>query len=132
MSGLSNPTRRWLVMRALASLADRSYQDRAWLRREFDSPAEIDSFGMVLSTLYDDTLVLPEPVDVVGEILFEGEEVSLLSDLGTRLESLIDTHADSSDSAYLSDARWPEVVRLSATTLALMVRRGGISIEGPG
>ena len=46
------------VMSALASLSDRDYQERAWLRHEYPPPIEYDDFDQVIHTLYDDMQAL--------------------------------------------------------------------------
>jgi hypothetical protein len=122
---VSFPAMRREVMSALASLSDRDYQERAWLRHEYPPPIEYDDFDQVIHTLYDDMQALPEPERRVGSVLLPGDEIDYLRQLGLVLDRLIDRHGNSPDSAYLTDPDWDEVIALACRALAAMIRGGG-------
>lgn len=120
------PAMRWEVMCALASLADRTYQERAWLHHRFDAPGQFDSFDLVVHALYDDTDVLADPRSCLSTILLPGPEIELLGSLGRLLGPLIDRLGDVEDARFMESDEWPKICHLAGVTLAAMVRRGGI------
>jgi len=128
MTAVQFPSMRWQVMGALGSLADRGYQQRAWIDGQLPEPTQLDSLDLVVNVLFDDTDVLPEPAVCVGAVLLEGDEIAALRLLGSEFGALIDRIGDAADADYLSDAAWPEVVRLAGLALAAMVRRGGLCL----
>ena len=117
------PAMRRQVMFALASLSDREYQTRVWIRHEVPDGYG-DDFSAAVHVLYDDCQVLPDPNERVDWILLQGEEVARLTALGLALTALIDRHGDVPDTHYLADARWDNVVMLASDALACMVRGG--------
>jgi hypothetical protein len=125
MTEVRFPAMRREVLRSLASLSDVDYQRRVWIERVYPHGDFFDDFSQCLNTLYDDSLVLPEPGERVGHVLVDGEEISRLRDLGRVLDQLISVHDDESDESYLTDPAWSEVVTLSGLALAAMVRAWG-------
>jgi hypothetical protein len=65
--------------------------------------------------------VLPDPVEAVGTVI-HAAEVPALAELGRVFDALIDDLQDASDEAYLSDARWADVVAAA--------NRGYVAITG--
>lgn len=118
------PVMRREVVGALASLADRGYQERAWLRQQFEVEGRFEDFDLIVHILFDDTTVLPDPGDSVGSILFDGE-VPALRALGSVLDPLIDRLGDSPVEEYLNSSDWVDVLGAAAVALATMVRHGG-------
>jgi hypothetical protein len=118
------PAMRREVVRALASLADVGYQERAWLHHDYPPPTQYDDLDLVVHQLFDDNCVLPDPETRVGTVLFEGDEVTALWRLGEVFSPLIDRLGDVPDVEYQAATEWPEVTRLAGLALAAMVRAG--------
>lgn len=118
------PAMRSEVVVALEALADRAYQERAWIRLEQPAGTE-DDLTLNIHILFDDTSVLPDPTERIGSVLIDGDEVGALADLGAVLSPLIDRLGDAPDDAYLGSDEWPQVVRLAGAALAAMRRANG-------
>lgn len=123
MKTVEFPAMRHEVVGALASLADRDYQDRAWLRQEFEVEGRYEDFELIVHILFDDTGVLPDPQSAVGAVLFESE-VPALRSLGAVLSPLITRLGDAPTSEYLASGEWSGVLNAAGVALATMVRHG--------
>jgi len=75
------PSMRRDVMFALASLADRRYQEAVWVRRKAP-PGYGDDLKAAVNVLYHDCQVLPDPDTRAGTVLLAGEERDRLRELG--------------------------------------------------
>ena len=126
MTQVQYPGLRWQVMCALASLADRDYQERAWLAGQLPPNTYYDMVNEHIHVLFDDQQVLPDPEDAIGPILLDGDEISLLRALGREFDAVIDRCSGQYEEAYLRDESWDVVVDLARRALAAMVRRGGL------
>ena len=124
MSGVKYPNARRHVIGAVAELADAEYQQRVWIDHQYPTPTYYSDLRMVIHTLYDDWMVLPDPDAAVGSILVAGDEVERLRNLGVVLDLVIDELYGEPDAIRLADPRWPEVVRRAGLALAAMVRAG--------
>jgi hypothetical protein len=122
------PQMRLNVVTALADLADRDYQERAWIRLD-PRPHELSNLDTAIHILYDDFIVLPNPEEAVGSILLPGDEVDYLRELGKVLDVLIDRYGDSPDAVYMADDLWEDVMKWSRLALAAMVRSWGFEIK---
>jgi hypothetical protein len=112
------PEMRDQVIAALQSLADPSHQRVQWGRYE-EGVNYYDDLTLNVHVLYDDTQVLPDPSRSVGAVLYE-DEVEALRRLDAALGPMLDELQDSSDSTYLADPRWPEVVAAARAALDVM------------
>jgi hypothetical protein len=126
VSRVRYPHMRREVLRTLASLADRDYQEQAWIRHEH-SPPTYEDFRLHIHVLYDDCQVLPEPQKSVGPVLLPGDELVHLLELGRVLDALLDQYGESEDRVFMSDVRWDDVIRQAGLALAAMVRAWGFS-----
>jgi hypothetical protein len=117
------PSMRRDVMFALAAIADREYQSDVWLGRK-PRPGYSDNLDVVVSCLYDDCQVLPDPTSRVGSVLVEGPEVARLRHLGELLDVLLDELQGHDDAAFLEDLRWCEITETAAVALSAMVIAG--------
>ena len=118
MTDVRFPAMRQQTMTALAALADRDYQQRVWIAREYPREGFYDDLTLNVNTLYD--MVLPDPRSRLGVVLRNDTEVARLTDLEQLLGPLVDDLGDASDQQYLSDPRWNEVVAAAATALSAM------------
>lgn len=109
---------RQQTMTALAALADREYQQRVWIAREYPREGFYDDLTLNVNTLYD--TVLPDPRSRLGVVLRDKSEVARLDELDQLLGPLVDDRRDAPDQQYLSDPRWSEVVAAAASALSAM------------
>lgn len=123
------PLMRWSIMRALAKLADRAHQERAWVNQEFVERAVYEDFDSVVHALYDDSPVFEDTQGCIGACIFEGEVPALLA-LDAVLSPLVD-ELEGSDEFFMSQPQWPEVVARAGVALATMVRFGGFTFVEP-
>jgi hypothetical protein len=106
------------VIHSLRSLADVRHQQVTWGRYE-ESVNYYDDLTLNVHVLYDDCLVVPDPLSVVGAILYENE-VQVFEVLHSALGPMLDDLQDSSDADYMADPRWSEVVSAAAAALDVM------------
>jgi hypothetical protein len=118
------PSARWGVMRAVAALSDRDYQQRVWINHRLPHPNYYDSVDLAIHTLFDDWAVLPNPREAIGAILVDGPEIERLQKLGQVLGALVDELKKSPDEEYVRDPRWSEVVDSAVHALSAMVLAG--------
>jgi hypothetical protein len=124
MSEVQFAAMRRYVLDALAVLADSEHQERVWLSSKKEQ-GQYDELSLELAILYDDCAVLPEPRSRIGSVLIDGDEIARLEALGAALTDLIDRLGAAPDGVYIADPAWDEVVRLSSSALAAMIRAGG-------
>jgi len=127
-ASVNYPTARWQVMLAIASLSDREYQERVWVRQEVPTEDYYDSLDLAVNTLFDDWIVLPNPQEAIGAILIDGPEIEKIRAVGELLGPLIAELKDRPDEDYLNDSRWPLVVERSHAALSAMVLAGPIEM----
>jgi hypothetical protein len=119
MSGIRYPYMRREVVSALASLADPDHQLRVWIHQT--PGAGYDSLTENIHALFDDSRVLEIPGSGVGDVIYP-DEVSSLTSLAAVYDPLITHLGDVSDERYITDPRWPEVVRRAQVALRVMHR----------
>jgi hypothetical protein len=117
------PSMRRDVMFALAALADRDYQSDVWVGR-MPRPGYSDNLDVVVSCLYDDCQVLPDPTSRIGSVLVEGPEIARLRHLGEVLDVLLDELQGQDDAAFLDDIRWRDITETAGLALSAMVIAG--------
>src|SRR6478735_10589955 len=79
MPDVKFPAMRQQTTTALAALADREYQQRVWIAREYPREGFYDALTLNVNTLYD--MVLPDPKARLGVVLLNESEIELLTDL---------------------------------------------------
>jgi len=116
-------------MDILARLADAEYLRREWVDHDFSQRGFWVGPVEILSGLYDDLGVLPDPSIAVGVVVVEGEEcerLHRLADLLDRVQVRVTNSHEGSEYSlgpeYLDDPEWPEVARAAGLALASMVR----------
>jgi hypothetical protein len=112
------PEMRDQVIDSLRSLADSHYQWTTWGRYE-EGVNYYDDLTLNVHVLYDDCLVVPDPSNAVGAILYE-DEVQAFGALHLALGPMLDDLQDASDAVYRADPRWPQVVNAAAAALVVM------------
>lgn len=112
------PNMRAEVIGALRALSDTEHQRAKWGKYESGVPY-YDDLDMNVHVLYDDAQVLPDPESAVPSVLHESE-VSAMHAVGAVLCQMIQDLGDRPDAEYLSDPRWPAVVRAAGEALRIM------------
>ncbi|MEU4362872.1 hypothetical protein [Promicromonospora sp. NPDC023987] len=86
-----------------------------------DDGAYYDDLDLSVHVLYDDTTVLPDPVESVGSII-TADEVDVLEKLNSVLEPIIAGLGDEPDAAYLAHPDWSAVVSAAADAVQVLER----------
>lgn len=118
------PNMRAEVIGALRALSDTDHQRGKWGKYESGVPY-YDDLDMNVHVLYDDAQVLPDPDSAVPSVLHESE-ISAMHAVDAALGQLIRDLGDRPDAEYLSDPRWPAVVRAAGEALRIMEGSDGI------
>lgn len=114
------PEMRAQLVTSLRSLSDLEHQRTRWGKMSEDG-AYYDDLDLNVHVLYDDTTVLPDPVESVGSII-TADEVEALENLNSVLEPIIDELGDEPDAAYLAHPGWSAVVSAAATAVQVLER----------
>lgn len=116
------PEMRHNVISAVKALSDRAHQERVWIGRVYPGEGYFDDFTMNLNILYDDTLVLDDPVATLGTVLASRQETAALAGLGLALDELLGREGtDKSDVEYIASPLWDAVVESAAVAYRIMM-----------
>ncbi|MER7182680.1 hypothetical protein ABT404_24920 [Streptomyces hyaluromycini] len=119
------PEMRQNVISAVRALSDKAYQMRVWIGRDYPGEGYFDDFAMNLSILYDDTLVLDDPVASLGTVLASRQEAAALAGLGSALDELLGREGTGrSDAEYVASPLWGAVVESAAVAYRIMMEAG--------
>lgn len=118
MSSVEFPRMRQEVVAALHSLSDPEHQRCRWGVAQ-KGVSYYDDLTLNVHILYDDCMVLPDPLAAVPAIL-HAHEVPTFAELGAALGPMLDELGDRPDADYLADKRWPAVIRAARAALAVM------------
>ena len=119
-SGVRFPAMRNEIVDAVRALSDKDYQWSAWIRRELP-PGRYDEFTHRVHILYDDTDVLANPYDTVGDYLRSTLEAAAMQTLGAVLDQLFHSlGTERTDEEYLRAPGWPLVVTAAQAALAAL------------
>ncbi|TQM25871.1 SCO4402 family protein [Nocardia bhagyanarayanae] len=129
MNEVQFPEMRANVLSAIRALADREYQQRVWLERQYPHEGFYDDLDQRIHTLYDDCAVLPDPRRRIGTVLIDNDELGALAKLDRVLSPLLDDLGNSPDSVYVGDPRWGAVLTAARVALAAMTRTNNGGIE---
>jgi hypothetical protein len=120
MTDLMYPDMREELILHLSHLADREYQARVWVAREFPKPGYYDDFDTTYEAL-EDIVPLSTPDDSVGMTLRNHREAAALQALGTAIDQLFKEHGTKlSDSEYLALPEWIGVVGAAHAALTTL------------
>lgn len=111
------------VMGALRALSDPKDQRSTWGKYQ-PGVHFYDDLDVNVHILYDDSQVLPNPESAVSSLLRESE-VPALQAVDAALSPMIQDLGDCPDADYLSDPRWPVVVRAAEEAITVMEANDG-------
>ena len=115
LSGIRFPEMRRNVISAVRALADGEYQRRVWIERIYPNEGYYDDFTLNLNILYDDTLVLDDPVSTLGTVLRSESEVVAMVELGSAIDEALRLEGDGKvDADYLASPSWAAVLRAAS------------------
>ena len=117
------PEMRAQVVTSLRSLSNLEHQRTQWGKASEDG-AYYDDLDLNVHVLYDDTTVLPDPVESVGSIIM-ADEVGVLEKFNSVLEPIIDELGDEPDAVYLAHPGWNAVINAAAEAVQVMERNDG-------
>ncbi|MER5787097.1 hypothetical protein [Streptomyces sp. NPDC001980] len=113
------------VLSAVRALSDKTHQERVWIGRIYPEESYFDDFAMNLNILYDDTLVLDDPVASLGTVLASRYEAEALAGVGVALDELLRWEGTGrSDVEYVASPLWGAVVESAAVAYWIMMEAG--------
>jgi hypothetical protein len=104
------------VVPVILALANPPWQRNVWL-----DPSVFENLGHVFHTLFDDFCDADEPERYLGVSLRTEEEVALMRELGTALNTAATEAPNDTDAEYLQASVWPEVVAIAGRLAQVMV-----------
>jgi hypothetical protein len=120
VSELAYPEMRQELLLHLSHLADRDYQTRVWVDRQFPKPGYYDDFDTTFEAV-EDILSLSRADDAVGMTLRDHQEAAALTALGTVLDRIFAEHGtELSDAQYLGLPEWSEVIDAARAAVSLL------------
>ncbi len=100
----------------MQALADRDYQNSAWISRIFPPGIEWDSLGVAVDFIFNDSGLSDDAVGAIGIFLVE-DELGGVAKVIEKMEVVFEKYGDDcSDLEYISQPEWSDVVE-SATVL---------------
>ena len=123
LSGIRFPEMRRNVISAVRALADGEYQRRVWSERIYPNEGYYDDFTLNLNILYDDTLVLDDPVSTLGTVLRSEDEVWAMEELGSAIDEVLRLEGDGkADVDYLASPAWGAVLRSASAAYEILTQ----------
>ncbi len=115
------PQMRNELLETLRVLAERDYQQRAWVEHCYPASIQYDSFDEAVHFLYDDTLLAKNPNAAIGQILKNSEEAHSIEAVYNALDRVFDDLGRSqADEAYINAAQWETVIAAASSALQVM------------
>ena len=117
------PLLRQQLFHTIGALADREYQRKAWVEKDFPPPIKYDCFDYAVHFLYDDTTLADSTEDALGSILASHDEVKAMRRLIAALEKVFaQTGTDATDEEYINSSEWDDVVEAAQAALRILNR----------
>lgn len=115
------PKMREELLETLRSLADREYQHKVWLERDYPPGIECDSFDEAVHFLYDDTVLAENPDAAIGVIIEDEKEARLMSAVCQAIDLVFEVLGTGvSDEEYIKSSEWNGVVEAAFRALQVM------------
>ena len=114
------PKMREELLETLRSLADREYQRKVWLERDYPPEIKYDCFDEVVHFLYDDTVLAENPDAAIG-VIIEDEKSRLISVVCQAIDLVFEALGTGlSDEEYIKSSEWTSVVEAASRALQAM------------
>lgn len=115
------PKMREELLETLRSLADREYQHKVWLERDYPPEIKYDCFDEVVHFLYDDTVLAENPDAALGVIIEDEKEARLISAVCQAIDLVFEALGTGvSDEEYIKSSEWTRVVEAALRALQAM------------
>ncbi|MEG3931670.1 MULTISPECIES: SCO4402 family protein [unclassified Microcoleus] len=115
------PKMREELLETLRSLADREYQHKVWLERDYPPEIKYDCFDEVVHFLYDDTVLAENPYLAIGAIIEDEKEARLMSAVCQAIDLVFEALGTGvSDEEYIKSCEWTKVVEAALRALQAM------------
>jgi len=115
------PKMREELLETLRSLADREYQHKVWLERDYPPEIKYDCFDEVVHFLYDDTVLAENPDAAIGVIIEDEKEARLMSAVCQAIDLVFEALGTGvSDEEYIKSSEWTRVVEAALRALQAM------------
>jgi type III restriction enzyme len=109
------------LLETLRSLADREYQHKVWLERDYPPEIKYDCFDEVVHFLYDDTVLAENPDAAIGVIIEDEKEAGLISVVCQAIDLVFEALGTGvSDEEYIKSSEWTSVVEVASRALQAM------------
>lgn len=117
------PQMRDELLETLRSLADREYQQKAWVEHNYPPGILYDSFDEAVHFLYDDTVLAENPYAAIGVIIEDKKEARLIEVVCTAIEQVFEALGkDVSEEKYINSSEWEGVVEAASLALQVMAK----------
>ena len=124
------PKMREELLETLRSLADREYQHKVWLERDYPPGIECDSFDDAVHFLYDDTVLAENPDAAIGVILEDKKEARLMSAVCQAIDLVFEALGTGvGDEEYIKSSEWTWVVEAALRALEVMESKAQKAVE---
>ncbi len=109
------------LLETLCSLADREYQQTAWVEHNYPPGILYDSFDEAVHFLYDDTILAENPDAAIGVIIQDEKEARLIEAVCSAINQVFEASGtQASDQEYINSSKWTDVVEAASLALQAM------------
>ncbi len=124
------PKMREELLETLRSLADRDYQHKVWLERDYPPGIKYDCFDEVVHFLYDDTVLAENPDAAIGVIIEDEKEARLMEAVCQAIDLVFEVlGTEVSDEEYITSSEWTRVVEAALRALQGMGNKAQKAVE---
>lgn len=109
------------LLETLCSLADREYQQAAWVEQNYPPGILYDSFDEAVHFLYDDTILAENPDAAIGVIIQDEKEARMIEAVCCAINQVFQAlGTQASDQEYINSSKWTDVVEAASLALQAM------------
>lgn len=109
------PEMRRELVETIQTLADREYQHKAWVKKEFPAPVKYDCFDYAVHFLYDDATLANNVEKAIGQLLENENEADAIRQVIAALERVFARlGTEATDEEYISCSEWDQVIEAAA------------------
>jgi len=111
------------LLETLRGLADREYQQRAWVDHNYPPGVLYDSFDEAVHFLFDDTILAENPNVAIGVIVEDEKEARLIAAVCTAIKQVFEAlGTELSDQEYINSSEWANVVDAAFFALQMITK----------